>query len=67
MQLYVLFGYFWTTRLMHAGITMTIAGAVSEWYWCHGNTRREEMHGHTPILSSLSRAVRYHLGTMAYG
>jgi hypothetical protein len=63
MQLYVLFGYLWTTRLLHACITMTIAGAVSEWYWCHGNTRREEMHNiHTPIFNSLSRAVRFHLG-----
>ncbi|XP_068614592.1 choline transporter-like protein 1 [Brachionichthys hirsutus] len=56
-------GLIWITEFILAFQQMTIAGAVVTYYF----TRNKSQLPTTPILSSMVRTVRYHLGTLAKG
>ncbi|XP_020511175.1 choline transporter-like protein 1 isoform X3 [Labrus bergylta] len=56
-------GLIWITEFILACQQMTVAGAVVTYYF----TRDKNRLPLTPILSSVLRLVRYHLGTVAKG
>ncbi|XP_054459995.1 choline transporter-like protein 1 [Anoplopoma fimbria] len=56
-------GLIWISEFILAFQQMTIAGAVVTYYF----TRNKSKLPVTPILSSMARTVRYHLGTLAKG
>merc|ERR1711871_1557685 len=60
---YHLFGLLWTQQLINAIAMLTIAGAVSHWYFTDDKTQL----GHAPVLGAFRRAWRYHLGSACFG
>uniref|UniRef100_A0A665UWF0 Choline transporter-like protein n=1 Tax=Echeneis naucrates TaxID=173247 RepID=A0A665UWF0_ECHNA len=56
-------GLIWISEFILAFQQMTIAGAVVTYYF----TRNKSQMPATPILSSMARTIRYHLGTLAKG
>ncbi|XP_068445021.1 choline transporter-like protein 1 isoform X2 [Clinocottus analis] len=56
-------GLIWINEFILAFQQMTIAGAVVTYYF----TRNKSQLPATPILSSMARTIRYHLGTLAKG
>jgi len=62
MRLYHIFGGFWITQFVIACQHVTIAGAVSTWYFT-----REKSSLRFPILVGLKNLIRYHLGSVAFG
>lgn len=62
MRLYHLFAILWITQFILACQDVTIAGAVSHWYF----TRNKKELG-WPISSSMRAMFRYHLGSIALG
>ncbi|KAM9314070.1 choline transporter-like protein 1 [Pholidichthys leucotaenia] len=56
-------GLIWISEFILAFQQMTIAGAVVTYYF----TRNKSQLPATPILTSMARTVRYHLGTIAKG
>ncbi|XP_076594609.1 choline transporter-like protein 1 isoform X2 [Chaetodon auriga] len=56
-------GLVWITEFILACQQMTVAGAVVTYYFTRDKNRLPV----TPILSSMLRLVRYHLGTVAKG
>ena len=63
MQVYHFFGYLWITQFIIAVEQTTIAGAIASWYWVLDKKQIPSF----PVLSSLKRVIRYHLGSMAFG
>lgn len=63
LQLYHLFGGFWTLNFLHAVGECVIAGAIASWYWVHD---KKDVPG-SPVASSLWRVIRYHLGSLMFG
>ena len=61
--LYHFFGLLWTKQFLHGVTVCVVAGAVSDYYW----VRSEDLLARRPVWSSLRRAVRYHLGSVALG
>lgn len=61
--IYHLVGLIWISEFILACQQMTIAGAVVTYYF----TRDKRNLPATPILSSMCRLVKYHLGTVAKG
>jgi len=64
MAVYHFFGFLWTTQFFLAFMEMTIAGAIGSWYW---NARTPESMPRLPVLASVYRTIRFHLGTIAFG
>ena len=56
------FGYLWTAAFINGCTTLILAGAFSAWYF-----RSKEDGLHRPILRSLGRTLRYHMGSVAMG
>uniref|UniRef100_A0A8D3CFZ1 Choline transporter-like protein n=1 Tax=Scophthalmus maximus TaxID=52904 RepID=A0A8D3CFZ1_SCOMX len=56
-------GLIWISEFILAFQQMTIAGAVVTYYF----TRNKSQIPAIPILSSMARTIRYHLGTLAKG
>ncbi|XP_056376203.1 choline transporter-like protein 1 [Hyla sarda] len=63
MWWYHLVGLIWISEFILACQQMTIAGAVVTYYF----TRNKRDLPFTPILASVNRLIRYHLGTVAKG
>ncbi|XRB10017.1 choline transporter protein [Pycnococcus provasolii] len=64
MAMYNLFGLLWTTQFL-AGVTyVTLAGALSSFYWSSGEAANMPRR---PLIESMYRCVRYHLGSIALG
>ncbi|KAM4049000.1 choline transporter-like protein 1 [Anomaloglossus baeobatrachus] len=63
MWWYHLVGLIWISEFILACQQMTIAGAVVTYYF----TRNKNDLPFTPILASVNRLLRYHLGTVAKG
>ncbi|KAJ3044934.1 hypothetical protein HDV00_000217 [Rhizophlyctis rosea] len=63
LQIYYVFGFLWTYNWIIAIAQCTMAGAVAQWYW----TRDKKHMSRFPLLKSLGRVIRYHLGSMALG
>lgn len=60
---YFVFGTLWCNALIQACTIFVIASACCMWYYSHGPGQDL----HFPILRSYGRAVRYHLGSLAFG
>ncbi|CAB1337319.1 unnamed protein product [Coregonus sp. 'balchen'] len=63
MMWYHTVGLIWISEFILACQQMTVAGAVVTYYYTRDKTRLPV----TPILSSVLRLMRYHLGTVAKG
>lgn len=63
MWWYHLVGLIWISEFILACQQMTVAGAVVTYYF----TRDKRNLPFTPILASVNRLIRYHLGTVAKG
>jgi len=67
-----LFGWLWTNQIMAAIGICVITGAVSDWYFTRpsGDPSRKGGDGKSfqwPILRSVSRTFRFHLGSLIFG
>ncbi|XP_027715533.1 choline transporter-like protein 1 isoform X2 [Vombatus ursinus] len=63
MWWYHVVGLIWISEFILACQQMTVAGAVVTYYF----TRDKRNLPYTPILGSVNRLIRYHLGTVAKG
>ncbi|XP_047220239.1 choline transporter-like protein 1 isoform X1 [Girardinichthys multiradiatus] len=63
MVWYHLVGLIWISEFILAFQQMTIAGAVITYYF----TRNKSQMPATPVINSMFRTIRYHLGTLAKG
>ncbi|KAJ3340207.1 hypothetical protein HDU93_007297 [Gonapodya sp. JEL0774] len=62
-EIYYVLGMFWLTYFVLAIGQITVAGAISTWYW----TRDKSQLPTFTFLQSLSRCTRYSLGSAAIG
>ena len=60
---YFIFGTLWCNALLGAIGVFLIASSTCMWYYSHGPGQDL----HFPILRSLGRVFRYHLGSLAFG
>jgi hypothetical protein len=63
-SVYFFYGIYWTFEVIHGLSIMTIAGAITKWYWRKGG--KIKLSGF-PTKSSLYRALRFHIGTACFG
>lgn len=63
MQIFYVFGFFWSYNFIVAIGQCTIAGAVATWYF----KREKPKFMPLEILKSFSRIFFFHLGSMAFG
>eukprot|EP00732_Lithocolla_globosa_P000964 Lithocolla_globosa_v1_NODE_397_length_4183_cov_17.938227.p1 type:complete len:706 gc:universal NODE_397_length_4183_cov_17.938227:4151-2034(-) len=64
LQLYYIFGFFWTWNFLLAIGDCSIAGCFATWYWTR-NKRRD-----LPkfiVFPALYRTLRYHMGSLIFG
>lgn len=63
----MLWAYFfvglWVNAFIQAICQFVLASSACIWYFSHG----EEGQKHAPVSTSLYRAFRYHLGSLAFG
>ncbi|XP_077987168.1 choline transporter-like protein 2 isoform X2 [Glandiceps talaboti] len=64
MQIYILFGLFWMMCFCVALGQMVLAGAFASFYWAFHKPKDVPTF---PVTASLGRALRYHLGSLAFG
>lgn len=64
LQVYNVFAVFWLIFFTEALGEMVMAGVFAGWYW---TLDKENDLPSSPILSSIHRTFRYHLGTLAFG
>lgn len=60
---YFVFGTLWSSALIQAIGTFTIASAVCMWYYNHGANAELD----SPVSRSLKMAFRFHFGSLAFG
>jgi len=65
LQIYYVFGLFWSWWLLLAVLQCTIAGAIGTWYWSLDKSSRGLPR--LPIARAFGRTLRYHLGSLAFG
>jgi choline transporter-like protein 2/4/5 len=63
VQVYNLFGFFWGVFFLSALDQIVLAGAFASWYWTLNKKDTPKL----PLTRSFYRAIRYHLGTLAFG
>ncbi|KNE72875.1 hypothetical protein AMAG_16975 [Allomyces macrogynus ATCC 38327] len=63
LQIYIVFGFFWTWNFFLGVWQTTIAGAIAGWYW----TRDKSALARSPLRTAFARCFRYHLGSIAFG
>lgn len=61
---YHLLGTLWGLSFVVGFVTLTIAGAVSSWFFFRDDP---ESYPTAPVVTSLHTTVRFHLGTIAFG
>lgn len=64
LQAFQVFMWFWLMNFVIALSHITLAGAFASYYWAFNKPHDIPTF---PVLNSLGRAVRYHLGSMAFG
>ncbi|XP_071948310.1 choline transporter-like protein 2 isoform X2 [Antedon mediterranea] len=62
-QAYNLFGLFWLMYFIIALCQVTLAGAFASWYWTFHKKDTPTL----AVTASFWRAIRYHLGSIAFG
>lgn len=63
-QIYNGFMWFWLIFFIIALGQMTLAGAFASWYWAWKKPKDVPA---MPVSAALGRALRYHLGSLAFG
>uniref|UniRef100_A0A914XSY3 Choline transporter-like protein n=1 Tax=Plectus sambesii TaxID=2011161 RepID=A0A914XSY3_9BILA len=63
-QAYNLFGFFWLACFVSGLADLALAGAFASHYWAF---RKPDDVPSFPVLRALGRAIRYHLGSIAFG
>ncbi|KAL7749637.1 hypothetical protein RI367_004863 [Sorochytrium milnesiophthora] len=63
MQIYYIFGLFWSYNWVVAIWQCTIAGSIATWYW----TRDKRALPMFTVGKAFWRCFRYHLGSLAFG
>jgi hypothetical protein len=63
LELYYVFGFFWSWQMIIAVGQCTVAGSIACWYW----TRDKKALPVGVVFRSLIRVLRYHLGSLALG
>ena len=63
LQIFYLFGTFWTFNFIIAIMECITAGAIAQWYW---TLDRKNLPGDA-VWSSVKRTFKYHLGSLAFG
>ncbi|ESO92821.1 hypothetical protein LOTGIDRAFT_232925 [Lottia gigantea] len=64
MQAFMLFMFFWLMNFVVALGEMVLAGAFASYYWAFEKPKDIPNY---PLASSLYRALRYHIGSLAFG
>ncbi|KAK0406429.1 hypothetical protein QR680_018565 [Steinernema hermaphroditum] len=64
LQAYNLFGFFWLTCFVSGLAQTTLAGAFASYYWAFKKPRDVPS---LPVLRSFGRALRYNMGSIAFG
>jgi len=64
MQIYALFMFLWCMNFFIAFGQMVLAGAFASYYWAFDKSKDVPT---CPLLSSIGRTLRYHIGTIAFG
>ncbi|XP_050389087.1 choline transporter-like protein 2 [Patella vulgata] len=64
MQIYMLFMFLWVMNFIVAMGQMVLAGAFASYYWAFN--KPDDIPAF-PLIGSLWRTVRYHLGSLAFG
>lgn len=64
MASYHLLGTLWALSFIIGFVTLTLAGAVSSWFFFRTD---KELYPTSPLLSSIYTTARFHLGTVAFG
>lgn len=64
LQLYNLFAFFWISCFVTALGDIALAGAFASHYWALDKNRDVPSF---PVLRALGRAVRYNMGSLAFG
>ena len=65
---FVILSYLWVAAFLQGVLSLTIAGAVSEWYWQRADTlSTQELLSYSPLAAALYRTLRYHLGSASLG
>lgn len=62
-----LFVSLWGNAFVGGFMTMTVAGAVSNWYWTKPTEGVKNQDTKFPVACACFRTVRYHLGSVAFG
>uniref|UniRef100_A0AC35UF86 Choline transporter-like protein n=1 Tax=Rhabditophanes sp. KR3021 TaxID=114890 RepID=A0AC35UF86_9BILA len=63
-QAYNLFMFFWMTCFVSSFQDIILAGAFASYYWAFNKKKDVPMF---PVLKSMRRAIRFHLGSLATG
>lgn len=63
-QVFNIFLLFWSSFFISALSHVTLAGAFASYYWAYN---KPDDIPRLPVLKSFGRAVRYHLGSLAFG
>ncbi|XP_062892175.1 choline transporter-like protein 2 isoform X3 [Mobula hypostoma] len=63
-QFYNLFLFFWLANFVIALGEITLAGAFASYYWAFNKPADMPKF---PVLASMGRALRYHVGSLAFG
>jgi len=64
VYLYLLFGFLWTNESLNNIGWTSMSGSVSHWYFFRDDPEAKTK---TPLLRSLGRCLRYHLGSIFFG
>ncbi|XP_063413197.1 choline transporter-like protein 1 isoform X1 [Mytilus trossulus] len=62
LRWYHIFGILWISAFIVACQDMVIAGAIATWFF-----KRDKSQLGWPVLASIKRLIRYHLGSVAFG
>ncbi|XP_067661086.1 choline transporter-like protein 2 [Haliotis asinina] len=64
MQVYLLFMFLWVLNFIIAMGQMVLAGAFASYYWAYN--KPDDIPAF-PVIGSLGRTLRYHIGSLAFG
>lgn len=62
--IYHFFGLLWTNQFIVGYTLVTIAGAISNYYWSRGDSSQMPTF---PVLTALKNTTVYHMGSVAFG
>jgi len=64
---YAFFHLLWTIQFLEYFAFMVVAGSIAQWYFTPRDQAKNKMLSSKPVMDSVYRAFRFHLGTIAFG